>query len=633
VSHHYKSIVLALLLATYANLFGAPPVIKETLTINNKLGANFQIGDTWGLALTGADADTPFSICANINGAAGFCTPNFGTTDANGQWQDFGYFDSSAAGQWSEWLEFPSGTISNRISFTVGTPPIPRLTLNSATGGNFTTGQSWNLTLTNGPPNAPFTICSSIDLNAQSCTPNFGATDTNGSWQLSGVFDVSTYGGRVEWLEFPSSVATSSLISFTVGTFPTSPLTSTAVPLYGIAFRPYVADQDPNDNVTITETQIRERLSLIAPFTSWILTYGSTHGLEKIPEIAHSLGLRVAVGIWLNNDPAANEEEMGNGIAIAQQGYADVLVVGNEALLRGDLTAGQLLGYFTQVRQLVPGVKITTGEIPWTLIQNPQVAEACDVLFAHYYPGPGGDGVDIDHALSQFVMDDAYLRNQYPGKEVVIGETGWPSNGVSIGAPTDPSPTNAAFYFQNFVAWARQSNRKYFYFEAFDELWKGIYPDSLYFIPQESHFGIWNENGTLKPGMSNAFLSTIPAPCAEAVGGPGTPAVQFTSVPPKGSSDSLVGNVSHIVPADNYVAAFIHVEGGWWTKPYWSSPETLIGCDGTWTTDITTGGDDPQADQIIAFVLPANFQVPLAYGGALDASIPSNAIAQISVTR
>jgi exo-beta-1,3-glucanase (GH17 family) len=363
------------------------------------------------------------------------------------------------------------------------------------------------------------------------------------------------------------------------------------------------------------------------------LTYGSTRGLEKIPEIAHYLGLKVAVGIWLNNDVAANEREMGNGIAIAQQGDADILVVGNETLLRGDLTPDQLLAYLTQVRHLVPGIKVTTGEVPWTLIQNPQVAEACDVLFAHYYPGPGGDGADINHALSQFVMDDAYLRSQYPNKEVVIGETGWPSDGTIIGAPTDPSPSNAAFYFQNFVAWARQTNRKYFYFEAFDELWKGVYPDSLYFIPQESHFGIWNENGTLKAGMASGFQSTISAPCAEPVGGRATPAVQFTSVPPLGSSDNLVGNVSHIVPADNYVAVFIHVEGGWWTKPYWSSPETLIACDGSWTTDITTGGDDPQADQIIAFVLPASFQVPLAYGGFIDTSVPANAIVQISVTR
>jgi hypothetical protein len=54
----------------------------------------------------------------------------------------------------------------------------------------------------------------------------------------------------------------------------------------------------------------------------------------------------------------------------------------------------------------------------------------------------------------------------------------------------------------------------------------------------------------------------------------------------------LKGQVLHVNPADYYVAVFIRVRGGWWTKPYWAEPRTRIRVDGTWVCDITTGGVD-----------------------------------------
>ena len=77
---------------------------------------------------------------------------------------------------------------------------------------------------------------------------------------------------------------------------------------------------------------------------------------------------------------------------------------------------------------------------------------------------------------------------------------------------------------------------------------------------------------------------------------------------------------------------FIRVGSGWWTKPTWAQPLTPIRADGTWECDITTGGIDERATQIVAFLVPASYAPPLAAGGpALPAELDENAVAKIEV--
>jgi hypothetical protein len=82
------------------------------------------------------------------------------------------------------------------------------------------------------------------------------------------------------------------------------------------------------------------------------------------------------------------------------------------------------------------------------------------------------------------------------------------------------------------------------------------------------------------------------------------------------------------------VAVYIRVNGGWWTKPYWDWPKTDIDRDKTWTCDITTGGIDEKADAIVAYLVPMNYDPPLAYGESeLPSGVKKHAIAKVSTTR
>jgi hypothetical protein len=93
-----------------------------------------------------------------------------------------------------------------------------------------------------------------------------------------------------------------------------------------------------------------------------------------------------------------------------------------------------------------------------------------------------------------------------------------------------------------------------------------------------------------------------------------TPALAFISVPPFGSGLNLRGKAYNFQSGDR-VVCYIFIEGlGWWIKPTIASPTTPISADGTWTTDITTGGVDQVATEIAAFLIPAAYAPPLLAG-------------------
>jgi hypothetical protein len=112
------------------------------------------------------------------------------------------------------------------------------------------------------------------------------------------------------------------------------------------------------------------------------------------------------------------------------------------------------------------------------------------------------------------------------------------------------------------------------------------------------------------------------------------PQIEFTSVPPIGSSANLHGRVRNAPGSEYKVAVLIKVENRWWTKPFADRPATAIRPDGTWEADITTGGIDPQAQDVVAFLLKADLPVPVALG-ALEISpqLAQSATANVSQRR
>ncbi len=266
---------------------------------------------------------------------------------------------------------------------------------------------------------------------------------------------------------------------------------------YGLDFSPFTqTGQDPSYGTIISENQIRNLLTTVKPYTQWIRTYGCTHGLEKVGVIANEMNINVAAQAWLSSDTTANQQEIANLISVGKAGNADILIVGSEVLLRGDLTESQLIDYMHTVKKAVPEIPVTTADTDTELLRHPAVMNACDLIMPNIYPF--WQGVNVDEALFHLNITYQQIIATSAGKTVIIAETGWPSAGNKIGNAI-PSPENARYFFMTFVSWAKSSNVSFMYFEAFDEPWKtnegavGV------------HWGIWDNNGSFKTNMDKIF--------------------------------------------------------------------------------------------------------------------------------
>ena len=258
--------------------------------------------------------------------------------------------------------------------------------------------------------------------------------------------------------------------------------------IHGICFSPFLEGQGPGHKVS--EDQIRRRLEVIAPAVRWVRTFSCTDGHEQIPRIAAEYGLKTMVGVWLDDDLERNEQELTAAIEIAGAGHSDILAVGNEVLLRGDLTEDRLIDYIARAKRACPGVPVGYVDAYFKFADHPRVSEACDVILANCYPF--WEGCPAEHAL-------LYMKEMYRvasraagGKPVIVSETGWPNIGTSTEG-AEPSYENAIKYFIDTCRWAEQDEIEIFYFAAFDEAWK---------VDKEgdvgAFWGLWDKDGQPK---------------------------------------------------------------------------------------------------------------------------------------
>ena len=258
--------------------------------------------------------------------------------------------------------------------------------------------------------------------------------------------------------------------------------------IHGISYSPYVEGQGPGTR--IEAAQIRQRLEVIRPFTQWIRTFSCSEGNELIPAIAREAGLKTMVGVWLDDKQEQNEIEMANAIEIARAGHADILGVGNEVLLRGDLTEDEILGFIQRAKEQAPGVPVGYVDAYFEFNDHPRIADACDVILANCYPF--WEGCPAEHAL--LYMKEMYHRAQHAanGKKVIISETGWPNIGTAEGG-AQPSAENAIKYFIDSYRWAEEEGIEIFWFSSFDEAWK---------VDREgdvgAYWGLWDKDGNPK---------------------------------------------------------------------------------------------------------------------------------------
>jgi len=237
----------------------------------------------------------------------------------------------------------------------------------------------------------------------------------------------------------------------------------------GMSFSPLRMGSDPEAGEFPTREEIAADLALLAGKVKSIRTYGVGGTLAEIPELARDHRMSVALGAWLTGNPEQNEQEVAKLIEVARR-HKNVtrVFVGNETLLRGDLTVEQLAGYLDRVRKALK-VPVSTGE-PWHVwLKNPELAAHADYVGAHFLPY--WEGADLDVAVEQVAQSVGQLRATFPKKLVVLAEVGWPSNGRTRRSAV-ASQSNEAIFLRRFLARAQAEKYDYYLMEAFDQPWK-----------------------------------------------------------------------------------------------------------------------------------------------------------------
>jgi exo-beta-1,3-glucanase (GH17 family)/cellulose synthase/poly-beta-1,6-N-acetylglucosamine synthase-like glycosyltransferase len=244
----------------------------------------------------------------------------------------------------------------------------------------------------------------------------------------------------------------------------------------GMAFSPFGSGQDPVPQVLPTPEQIDADLRLLAGKVTAVRSYSSLKSLGQIAEIAARHQLKVALGAWLDRRLTTNEAEIAAAIDIANR-HPNVirLVIGNETILRNDLSVAELAAQLDRVRSAVEQ-PVSTAE-PWNVwISNPQLVEHVDYIAVHLLPY--WEGIPVEQAVDYLASRVALLERTYPGKEIVIAEVGWPSDGrTREGAVA--STSNEAMFLRRFLRRARDEGFIYYIMEAFDQPWKARYEGAV----------------------------------------------------------------------------------------------------------------------------------------------------------
>ncbi|NNE44042.1 MAG: glycosyl hydrolase, partial [Gemmatimonadetes bacterium] len=216
----------------------------------------------------------------------------------------------------------------------------------------------------------------------------------------------------------------------------------------------------------------------------------------------------------------ANSDEIDRVIALAKR-YPDIafsISVGNEATVDWTdhlVPVESLIGYVRRIKNVLPHpVTFCENYVPWADKLVPLAAEL-DFISVHTYPV--WEYQSIESALEYTQSNYDSVAQRYPDKPVVITEAGWTTNSNGRGIePWNASQDLQAHYYTQLMEWTGKNGILTFFFEAFDEPWKGS-PDPH---EPEKHWGLFTVDRRPKMVMAELYGHLVPEGRADAPGAP-----------------------------------------------------------------------------------------------------------------
>lgn len=246
-------------------------------------------------------------------------------------------------------------------------------------------------------------------------------------------------------------------------------------PLKSASFAPFRDGQSPLKEIFPSSDQIESDLVKLKGLFEGVRTYTSLGGMEVVPELAAKYGFTLTHSAWLGRESvsnASNEKEITALIETANRYPQAVkrVIVGNEVLLRQDLEAGELIAYIDRVRSAIKQ-PVSYADVWAFWLKNPQVADHVDYITIHILPYWEDEPVSVEEAQQHMLEIIAIIKARFPGKPILVGETGWPTEGRSRG-PASADLLTAAAFVRGLPKLAADNQFDYNVVEAYDQSWK-----------------------------------------------------------------------------------------------------------------------------------------------------------------
>lgn len=289
--------------------------------------------------------------------------------------------------------------------------------------------------------------------------------------------------------------------------------------VHAICYSGYRAGQHPDrgdGGVHPSDEEVLEDLRILIRDTPFrlIRVYDSGPHSQSVLRVieANNLPIRVMLGAWLSAELSnpncpwmpepypdevlaanrlGNAEEVGRAIGLAHR-YPEIVVavaVGNEALVDWTdhlVPVESVIAYVRTVKAAIDQpVTVAENYVPWTV--HTDLAGELDFVSIHTYPIWEERG--IEDGLSYTIENMQRVRDALPEATLVITEAGWTTTASEFGDRA--SEEDQARYYRELYDWAKQANITTFFFEAFDESWKG---DPNNPLGAEKHWGLFFED-------------------------------------------------------------------------------------------------------------------------------------------
>jgi len=283
-----------------------------------------------------------------------------------------------------------------------------------------------------------------------------------------------------------------------------------------------------------TKEEILEDLKILSSNSNFKLLrlYDSQENSEAVLKIIHKekLNFKVMLGIWLSAEVSnhegcqwitepipqdildanklKNKNEIKNGIRLANA-YQDIVVavnVGNEALVSWNdhmVTVDSVISYVRKVKKSIEQQVTVADNFKWWALHGADLAKEVDFIAIHTYPL--WEEQDIEDGLSYTISNIREVMDSIPQSRIIITEAGWATTASEFGDRA--SEEKQKRYYDELMPWAAKMNITTFWFEAFDEDWKGNSED-----PQgaEKHWGLFTVGRKAKLVMYDQYPERKP---------------------------------------------------------------------------------------------------------------------------